>query len=116
MAASRTCGDLLVDVGTGRRTPGDLLVDLGTGCSGSVHGVTEPTAEPRTPTAVDAVADAYFDAAIDASPIEATYLGVPGRDAELDDLSPDGFAHHADLARQTLAALDGVSPWTPSTG
>ena len=72
--------------------------------------MTEPTAEPRTTTAVDAVADAYFDAAIAASPIEATYLGVPGRDTELDDLSPDGFAHHADLARQTLAALDGVEP------
>jgi hypothetical protein len=54
------------------------LVDLGTGCSGSVQRVTEPTAEPRTTTAVDAVADAYFDAAIVASPIEATYLGVPG--------------------------------------
>ena len=77
--------------------------------------MTEPTAEPRTTTAVDAVADAYFDAAIVASPIEATYLGVPGRDTELDDLSPDGFAHHAHLARRTLAAtsasaLGGVEP------
>jgi uncharacterized protein (DUF885 family) len=72
--------------------------------------VTETTPSNRPPTAIDAVADAHFDAVVDASPIEATYLGVPGRDAELDDLSPDGFAHHAGLARDTLARLEGVEP------
>ncbi len=72
--------------------------------------MTETTTSNRPPSAVDAVADAHFDAVIDASPIEATYLGVPGRDTELDDLSPDGFAHHAALARDTLARLEGVEP------
>ncbi|HSF98592.1 MAG TPA: DUF885 domain-containing protein [Ornithinibacter sp.] len=72
--------------------------------------MTEPTSASRQTTAVDAVADAHFEAVIASSPIEATYLGVPGRDAELDDLSPDGFARHADLARDTLSRLEGVEP------
>ncbi|GGL29142.1 DUF885 domain-containing protein [Phycicoccus endophyticus] len=71
--------------------------------------MSEPTL-PRRPTAVDAVADAHFDAAVALSPIEATYLGVPGHDHELDDLSPAGYAAHADLARETLARLDAATP------
>ncbi|GAA4398239.1 DUF885 domain-containing protein [Fodinibacter luteus] len=70
--------------------------------------MTETTSGTRQPTAVDAVADAHFDAVVDASPIEATYLGVPGRDGELDDLSPDGFEEHARIARDTLARLDAL--------
>jgi uncharacterized protein (DUF885 family) len=71
--------------------------------------VTEPTT-PRQPTAVDAVAEAHFDAVVAASPMEATYLGVPGGETELDDLSPDGYAHHAQVARDTLARLGAVEP------
>ena len=70
--------------------------------------MTAPTSTPRQPTAVDAVADAHFDAVVAASPIEATHLGVPGAESELDDLSPDGYAHHAQIARDTLARLDTV--------
>ena len=70
--------------------------------------MTAPTSTPRQPTAVDAVADAQFDAVVAASPIEATHLGVPGAESELDDLSPDGYAHHAQIARDTLARLDTV--------
>ncbi len=69
--------------------------------------MTESTRQ-RTP--VDAVAEAHFDAVVAASPIEATYLGVPGGEGELDDLSPDGYAHHAQIARDTLARLDTVDP------
>ena len=69
-----------------------------------------PSAPPRAPTAVDAVAEAHFDAVIAASPIEATYLGVSGHDGELDDLSPSGYARRAEIARGTLARLDGVVP------
>ncbi|MGL5816033.1 MAG: DUF885 domain-containing protein [Phycicoccus sp.] len=72
--------------------------------------MSEPTASTRRPTAVDAVAEGYFDAVVDASPITATYLGVPGGETELDDLSPDGYAHHARLARDTLTALDAAQP------
>ncbi|MGL5930220.1 MAG: DUF885 domain-containing protein [Dermatophilaceae bacterium] len=72
--------------------------------------MSEPTTSTRRPTAVDVVAEAYFDAAVAASPIEATYLGVPGGETELDDLSPDGYAHHAELSRDTLRRLDEVDP------
>jgi len=72
--------------------------------------VIAPTSTTRQPTAVDAVADAHFDAVVAASPIEATHLGVPGAESELDDLSPDGYAHHAQIARDTLARLDAVEP------
>ncbi|MGL5864939.1 MAG: DUF885 domain-containing protein [Dermatophilaceae bacterium] len=72
--------------------------------------MSEHTIPLRHPTAVDAVAEAYFDAAVAASPIEATYLGLPGGEAELDDFSPDGYAHHARLAQDALAALDAAHP------
>lgn len=71
--------------------------------------MTEPTTT-RQPTAVDAVADAHFDAVVAASPTTATRLGVPGRDREIDDLSEDGYAHAAQIARETLARLDTVAP------
>jgi uncharacterized protein (DUF885 family) len=64
----------------------------------------------RQPTAVDAVADAHFDAVVASSPMEATHLGVPGGESDLDDLSPDGYAHHVEIARATLARLDEVEP------
>lgn len=68
------------------------------------------TQTAREPSAVDAIADAHFDAEIALSPMSATYLGIPGHDTDLDDLSPAGFAATADLHRRTLAALDGVEP------
>jgi len=71
--------------------------------------VTQSTSS-RQPTAVDAVADAHFDAVVASSPMEATHLGVPGGESDLDDLSPDGYAHHAEIARATLARLDEVEP------
>ena len=74
-----------------------------TGPAGGVH-------PPRRVTAVDAVADAYVEAVIEASPLEATHLGIPGHDDEIDDLSPEGYAHTADLARETLRRLDAVEP------
>ncbi len=64
----------------------------------------------RQRTAIDEVADSYFDAVVDLSPMEATYLGVPGRDDELDDLSAEGLAAASDLRRETLARLDGLEP------
>jgi uncharacterized protein (DUF885 family) len=83
--------------------------------------VTEKTTETATPpapddapsrptTEVDAVAERYFDATVDLSPIEATYLGVPGHDADLDDFSPDGYAAASRVRRAALAELDAVDP------
>jgi uncharacterized protein (DUF885 family) len=59
---------------------------------------------------VDALAEAHFDAVVAASPLEATYLGVPGHDGEIDDFSPDGYDHRAQLARTTLTRLDALRP------
>lgn len=72
--------------------------------------VTQAPSTPRTPTEADAVADAYYDAVVAASPIAATSLGIPERQRELDDLSPDGYAHLAELDRTTLRRLDDVEP------
>ncbi len=68
------------------------------------------TTQTRPQTAVDAVAEAHFDAVIAHSPMTATYLGVPGQGHLLDDLSPDGYAESARIAAGTLARLDGVEP------
>src|SRR3954468_4736827 len=69
-----------------------------------------PADTQRRPTAVDAIADAHFDASVALDPIAATALGVPGHDAELTDYSPEGHASRARLRRRTLRALDGVQP------
>ena len=73
--------------------------------------VTDTTARTaRTQTAVDRIAESYFDAAVALSPINATYLGVPGREEDLDDLSPAGNAAASELRRATLAELATATP------
>ena len=71
--------------------------------------MSEPTA-PRPQTDIDRIAEAHLDAEVELSPLSATYLGVPGREDTLDDLSPAGLAAHSELRRRTLAALDGAQP------
>ena len=58
---------------------------------------------------VDAIAEAYVDAVAAIDPYEATFVGIAGHDAETTDLSPDGFAERADLARRTLTRLGTAS-------
>jgi len=43
-------------------------------------------------------------------PSGATFVGIPGYDDQLDDLSPEGFEAQADLSRQAMVALDGADP------
>ncbi len=64
---------------------------------------------PRTPTAVDAVAEDYVAALTALSPMTATALGLPGADDRLDDFSPEGLARFAELDRQTLEGLAPLS-------
>ena len=66
--------------------------------------------QSRTPTAVDALADSYLADYVALDPLAATYWGIPGHDAELPDLSPDGLAEISALRRRTLAALDSATP------
>lgn len=66
--------------------------------------------QPRAQTEIDRIAEAYLDASVELSPIEATYLGVPGREDALDDLSPAGLEAASTLRRRTLAELDDATP------
>ena len=66
--------------------------------------------QSRTPTAVDALADSYLAEYVALDPLAATYWGIPGHDAELPDLSPDGLAEVSALRRRTLDALDAATP------
>jgi uncharacterized protein (DUF885 family) len=55
---------------------------------------------------VDAIAEDYVEAFAALDPFTATYVGIPGHDAETTDLSPAGFAERVELARHTLRDLE----------
>ncbi len=63
---------------------------------------------PRMGTLSDQIADRYVDAFAALDPCAATYLGIPGHDAEMTDYSPDGFAARTDLARKVLREVAAV--------
>jgi uncharacterized protein (DUF885 family) len=63
----------------------------------------------RSATMVDRIMDRYLDDYLALDPVAATYLGVPGRDDEVPDLSPDGLAEVSALRRRTLAELDAAT-------
>jgi uncharacterized protein (DUF885 family) len=63
---------------------------------------------------VDDLADRYVDEWAPLNPTGATFVGIPGHDDKLDDLSPEGFEAQAELTRRTLAELDVVEPETES--
>lgn len=70
--------------------------------------VTETTSRP--PTEIDRIAEEHLAATVELSPMTATYMGVPGRTDEIDDLSIDGLRAHLDLNARTLAALEAATP------
>ncbi len=72
--------------------------------------MTDTSAAARPPSDVDRIADEFLAASVDLSPLEATYLGIPGHDEDLDDLSPAGIAAQSDLRRATLAKLADTVP------
>ena len=51
------------------------------------------------------ISDRFTDQWADLTPIDATTVGIAGRDHLWDDLSPDGEAARTDLARATIAEL-----------
>ncbi|MDF0529165.1 DUF885 domain-containing protein [Tsukamurella sp. 8F] len=57
----------------------------------------------------DALAERYAVRLSALDPIEATNAGAPGNDDALTDYSPEGAQARADLARDTLRELDGLS-------
>ncbi|MXX80392.1 MAG: DUF885 domain-containing protein [Chloroflexi bacterium] len=54
---------------------------------------------------VSAISDWYVEALAAASPNMATSLGIPGRETELTDYSPDGHEERSAVRRQAEAAL-----------
>ncbi|MBQ1051866.1 DUF885 domain-containing protein [Micromonospora sp. C51] len=61
---------------------------------------------------IDDLADRYVADWAALSPTGATYVGISGYDDKFDDLSPEGYAARAELARRTLAELDTIEPET----
>jgi uncharacterized protein (DUF885 family) len=72
-----------------------------------VSAVTEPHTTPRP---VDAIANSYVEDYCANDPIAATYLGVPGHEDRLTDLSPEGFDARAALDRRALADACAAAP------
>jgi uncharacterized protein (DUF885 family) len=63
----------------------------------------------RTPTAVDAVAEAWVDTVVELDPVTATYIGRGGDD-RFGDYSPAGARAFADAARAALSAIEKTDP------
>ena len=61
-------------------------------------------------TPISAILDRLIDDGIKLSPMEATYMGIPGYDDQLDDLSPIGEKKREDLVRNALAAVKAEAP------
>ncbi len=72
--------------------------------------MTEAT---RTPTQIDAIAEAWVDTLAELSPTLGTYIGRMEHADRFDDFSPEGHARFADEARRTLSALDAAAPTDP---
>ena len=64
----------------------------------------------RTPTAIDAIADAYVTTSARLNPLAATAMGIAGYDHLMTDLSPAGWQAQADAARAVLAQLEQAEP------
>src|SRR5699024_9715699 len=74
----------------------------GEGVERSCCSVSRVTSAPTRPaSAVDEIATDFFDRAVQNSPMEATYLGIPIRQDELDDLSPAGLEEDSALRQET---------------
>ena len=68
----------------------------------------DPSAAGRTPSALDALADAYVDRLAASDPFLATQLGIVGHDGEVTDYSPAAEQARHDLSRDLLAAIAEV--------
>ncbi len=61
--------------------------------------------EARTPTEIDQIAEEWVTTLADLDPSVATWIGLPGRLDEYEDLSPEG---HARLISEARAVLDKI--------
>ena len=71
------------------------------------------TNTPRTPTAIDAVAEEWVDTLATLEPTLGTYIGRDDANDRYADLSPDGHGQYAAEVRKTLGALEALTPADP---
>ncbi|MDP3208184.1 MAG: DUF885 domain-containing protein, partial [Rhodoglobus sp.] len=65
--------------------------------------------EARTPTAIDQIAEDWVTTLADLDPTIATWIGIPGRLDEYEDLSPEGHAKFIEASKVVLARLAKAS-------
>ena len=68
--------------------------------------MTSESASERTPTPIDAIAEDWVKTLAELDPAIATYIGLPGKLDEYEDLSPAGHAAVTDAAKAVLAKLE----------
>jgi len=68
------------------------------------------TDAPRTPTPIDAIADAWVDTLAEISPTTATYIGRAEFNDRYGDYSPEGHAQFVGAVRRTISELEGAQP------
>ncbi len=64
----------------------------------------------RPITKIDELANELLETTVAKNPTYATYLGMPGGEGDLDDLSPKALAEEYELAKSTLSKLAGMEP------
>jgi uncharacterized protein (DUF885 family) len=64
----------------------------------------------RTPTEIDAIAEDWVTTLADLDPSVATWIGIPGRLDEYEDLSPEGHERLMDEVRRVRARLEKATP------
>ena len=72
--------------------------------------MTDAQSTPRTPTAIDQIAEAWVDDVAEMLPTVATYIGRFEHNGRLEDLSPAGHEARYRAAQATLAALEAAEP------
>src|SRR3954453_13767353 len=77
------------------------------GAATRVCGVDDVNPAPRP---VDAIANAFVEDYAALDPASATFLGIPGHEDRLPDLSPEGFAAREACPRTRYPAARGASP------
>src|SRR6478736_4930276 len=79
---------------------------------GSVGRMSEINTSQINTSEITALSDGYVVEYTRSSPMMATYIGVPGGEDRLDDLSPAGLAEANELVLRTLRDVQAA----PSTG
>lgn len=72
--------------------------------------MTDAQSTPRTPTAIDQIAETWVDDIAEMLPTVATYIGRFEHNGRLEDLSPAGHEARNRAAQATLAALEAAEP------